>query len=287
MNGITGSSARKEKAGHKWLKGFLRCYPQLKPKKAKNISVNRAMCANLITIGGFFTQYHQVCEKFNIISPMYIWNCDESGVQDVPKEEVIGVAGEKAQCQGTSDRGETSTVLTFANACGQVMPPLIIHKGKKVNETWTYGTSPDVMVHTSVKGYINKAIFYEYAIKWVAYLSRHKRLERKNLLLLDAHKSHIYNLRFIRLMIKNGIEVLAIPAHTSHILQPLDSTSFANFKTAWNNSLIESLFKNVGCKMSKQDFWVVLWPAWCKSMTTAVIVRFQENRNFSIQPWHD
>ena len=153
MNGITGFSARKEKAGHKWLKGFLRCYPQLKSKKAKNISVNRAMCANPITIGGFFTQYHQVCEKFNIISPMYIWNCDESGVQDVPKEEeVIGVAGEKAQCQGPSDRGETSTFLTFANACGQVMPPLIIHKGKKVNETWTYGTSPDVMVHASVKG---------------------------------------------------------------------------------------------------------------------------------------
>ena len=23
--------------------------------------------------------------------------------------------------------------------------------------------------------------------------------------------------------------------------------------------------------MSKQDFWVVFWPAWCKSMTTAVI----------------
>ena len=72
-------------------------------------------------------------------------------------------------------------------------------------------------------------------------------------------------------MIKNGIEVLAIPAHTSHILQPLDSTPFANFKTAWNNSLIEYLFKNVGCKMSKQDFWVVFWPAWCKSMTTAAI----------------
>ena len=80
MNGITGFSARKEKAGHKWLKGFLRHYPQLKPKKAKNISVNRAMCANPITIGGFLIQYHQVCEKFNIISPMYIWNCDESGV---------------------------------------------------------------------------------------------------------------------------------------------------------------------------------------------------------------
>ena len=97
------------------------------------------MCTNPITIGAFFTQYHQICEDFDIISPMYIWNCDESGVQDVPKEdEVIGVVGEKAQHQGPSDRVETSTVLTLANAYGQVMPPLIIHKGKKVNETWTW-----------------------------------------------------------------------------------------------------------------------------------------------------
>ena len=107
MNGITGFSVRKEKVGHKWLKGFLRCYPQLKPKKAKNISVNRVMCANPITIGGFFTQYHQVWEKFNSISPMYISNCDESGVQDVPKEEeVIGVAGEKPQAKAPLIEGK-------------------------------------------------------------------------------------------------------------------------------------------------------------------------------------
>ena len=99
MNGLTGFSPKKEKASQKWLKTFLKCYPLLRPKKAKNISINRAMCANPITVGAFFTQYHQICEDLDIISPMYIWNCDENGVQDVPKEdEVIGVV-----VQGPSD----------------------------------------------------------------------------------------------------------------------------------------------------------------------------------------
>ena len=89
MNGITGFSPRKEKAGHKWLKAFLKHYPLLGPKTAKNISINRAMCTNPITVGAFFTQYHQICEDFDIILPMYIWNCDESGVQDVPKEDEV------------------------------------------------------------------------------------------------------------------------------------------------------------------------------------------------------
>ena len=42
MNGITGFSARKEKAGHNWLKGFLGATPA-EAKKGKNISVNRVM----------------------------------------------------------------------------------------------------------------------------------------------------------------------------------------------------------------------------------------------------
>ena len=130
------------------MKSFLHCHPQLCPKKSKNISVNRAMCANPTTVQKFFTQYAQLLKDKNVDSPYYIWNCDESGVQDVPKEEeVIGVVHEKANSQVPSEHGETSTVLTFANACGQVMPPLVIHKGKQVGKTWTIGTSRDVIVH--------------------------------------------------------------------------------------------------------------------------------------------
>ena len=70
---------------------------------------------------------------------------------------------------------------------------------------------------------------------------------------------------------ENNIEVLAIPAHTSHVIQPLDSTPFANFKSHWNVALIDYLFTLVGCKMLKQDFWLVFWLAWKKSMTTAAI----------------
>ena len=121
-----------------------------------------------------------------------------------------------------------------------------------MGKTWTIGTSRDVIVHASPKGYINKDIFFEYAECWVQYLRRKSRLDKTNIHLLDAHKSHIYNLKFIRLMVENNIEVLAIPAHRSHVIQPLDFTS-------------------VGCKMLKQDFWLVFWLAWKKSMTTAAI----------------
>ena len=72
-------------------------------------------------------------------------------------------------------------------------------------------------------------------------------------------------------MVANKIEVLAIPGHTSHILQPLNLTPFANFKTNWNIQLREYLFQNVGMGMPKHDFWIPFVPAWRKSLTVPAI----------------
>ena len=65
------------------------------------------------------------------------------------------------------------------------------------------------------------------------------------------------------------IEVLAIPGHTSHLLQPLDSTPFANFKTNWNLQFREYLLQNFGVGMPKSDFWIPFLPAWRKFLTVA------------------
>ena len=72
-------------------------------------------------------------------------------------------------------------------------------------------------------------------------------------------------------MTANKIEVPAIPGHTSPIIQPLDSTLLANFKTSWNIQLREYLFQNVGMGMPKHDFWIPFVPACRKSLTVAAI----------------
>ena len=45
------------------------------------------MCANKLTVGKFFNLYEMIIQDYHIESPMNIRNCNESGVQDVPKEE--------------------------------------------------------------------------------------------------------------------------------------------------------------------------------------------------------
>ena len=60
------------------------------------------------------------------------------------------------------------------------------------------------------KGYITKQKFYEYA-QFVRYLKAHKILDRPHLLIVDSHKSHMYNVAFFDLMKEMNIHVMAIP----------------------------------------------------------------------------
>ena len=70
---------------------------------------------------------------------MFIWNCNESGILDVPKEtEVLGITREKMNNVTSKEQGKPSTILTFLNVVGVAFPPVVIHKGGKVSDTWKY-----------------------------------------------------------------------------------------------------------------------------------------------------
>ena len=165
------------------------------------------------------------------------------------------------------EQGEISTALTFANALGQCLPPMVIHKGGKVPDTWLQDKPLGVMLHASETGWINKPLFLEYATRWVHWLKGWKLLDKPHILLLDSHKTHVFNTHFLQLMKEFNITVLAIPPHTSHVTQPLDKTPFATLKREWNENLLAYLFEHVGCGLPKMQFFSVFWPAWQWAMT--------------------
>eukprot|EP00968_Pinguiococcus_pyrenoidosus_P027447 scaffold7379_cov175-Pinguiococcus_pyrenoidosus.AAC.1 len=54
--------------------------------------------------------------------------------------------------------------------------------------------------------------------------------ERRGLLLLDGCATHV-NLEFVEMCRKAGLDVLLRPPHTTHRLQPEDTSCFSMFKT--------------------------------------------------------
>ena len=189
------------------------------------------MAANEPNVRKWFTEYEQLLHDLHINSPEQIWSGDETGVQNVPKEEiVVCIKGKLSYQTVATDQGETSTILTFVSGVSRVLPPMVIHKGEQIQEPWTQDAPVGVHVTATSKGYITKQKFYEYGTWFVRYLKTHKILDRPHLLIVDSHKSHVYNVAFFDLMKEMNIHVMDIPPHTRHIVQALDSTPFAQFK---------------------------------------------------------
>ena len=197
------------------------------------------MGANPTVISQWYNLLKEVMDMVDITSPEQIRSGDKTGVQNIPKE--IKVLGYKKICtfqQVLSEQEETSTVLSFVSTAGNVVPPLVIHEGQCVQDSWKLKAPGDVQLGATTKGYVMKSKFYQYGLHFIKYLKNIGLAKQKNLLIVDGHKSHRCNLPFYEAMRANGIEVLTIPPHTSHLLQPLDSIPFAQFKKHWEKNLM-------------------------------------------------
>ena len=74
------------------------------------------MAANEPNICKWFVEYKKVFHDLKITSPVQIWSGDETGIQNIPKEETVLHEKQKPAYQTiAADQGETSTVLTFVN----------------------------------------------------------------------------------------------------------------------------------------------------------------------------
>ena len=71
----------------------------------------------------------------------------------LPKEELyLGEVNEPLYSTVSADQGETSIVLSFVNAVGRVCPPLVLHKGQRVQANWSDSMSHFIKLAATSKG---------------------------------------------------------------------------------------------------------------------------------------
>ena len=281
-NKRTGFSPTKGIAGKGWLRYFLKRHRELKVKNTKNLSIARAMGANPKSVAAFFDMYKKGLQDNGLLyQPNRIWNIDECGVGDVPfdGEQVVGVTNEPASQTVSGEKATNTTVLTFISAGGMHVPPMLIFKGKRVAQQWREAAPSGYTIRSSEKGYITGKAFREYGEVFVRYLKERGLLSKtkKVMLLLDLHSAHLFNLAFMEYMLANNVEVYCFPPHCTHVLQPLDDTPYAAFKSAYNKALLEMNFRKAGVKINRYEFFRVFIPAFTSSMSPALIQKGYAN----------
>ena len=136
-NGFKGFSKDATETGQKWFGFLLKCYPKLRVKEGvTNLSIARAKASDRDSVTRWYKKYQNVLDQLEITDPKNIWNIDEHGSEDMPKvKKVIGLKGIKQFQKQPHEKPKQTTMLTYVNAAGFALPPLIIHKGK-YHDSW-------------------------------------------------------------------------------------------------------------------------------------------------------
>ncbi|XP_062331300.1 uncharacterized protein LOC134031609 [Osmerus eperlanus] len=142
------------------------------------------------------------------------------------------------QAPGTRDH---ITVLACLNAAGGDIPPFVIYGNGFPGGAYTTGAPRGTLFGKSPSGYIDSELFR----RWFQdHFIKHAVRERPLLLIFDGHKSHL-DLEVINTARREGVVLLCLPPHLSHVLQPLDVGLFPPLKADFAASII-TCFRKCG-----------------------------------------
>jgi hypothetical protein len=136
---------------------------------------------------------------------------------------------------------------------GWAIPPFLIFKAKHHLSAWyKEGDLPhDWIVGVSDNGWTTN----ELGLAWLKHFDTHTKrrvVGSYRLLIIDGHESHD-SLEFQQYCKDNKIITLCMPAHSSHLLQPLDVGCFAPLKKAYGRQA-DNLMRNKITHVTKTEF---------------------------------
>lgn len=127
----------------------------------------------------------------------------------------------------SSERGTLVTMCLAVNALGNTIPPMFVFPRVFYKDHFIRGGPPGCVGTYNKSGWMQGEQFLEFIQHFVSHVR--PTLEKKVLILLDNHESHLY-LPVVDYCRENGAVLLSFPPHYSHKQQPLDRSVFGPFK---------------------------------------------------------
>ncbi|XP_005113599.1 jerky protein homolog-like [Aplysia californica] len=220
----------------------------------------------------YFGDLHKTITELGLREkPAQIWNCDETGLTFCPDASKVlaakGARNVEARCSPSKDN---ITTLVCVNAAGSVMPPMCVVKGKTNRSIHSFAIqdSPEGTIWAyQENGWMNDDI----GVQWFQQVFLPNCGDsRSQLLILDSHHSHEV-LELLEMAKEQLVHVLALPPHTTHMLQPLDRVVFKPFKTAYRRHCIEFLTANPGKTINKVTWPSLLSKTWMSTLKPELI----------------
>lgn len=256
-----------QEVGQRWAYNFVKRHSGLETRLSRRLSNQRAKNEDPEVITEWFRLVQNMV-AFHGITLHDIYNFDESGFRlGHSQNAMVVTATERRQRPKAlvSDSTQWHTVIACVNAEGWSVPPYVIFSGKQMNRAWFHSLPPTWKLGVSPKGWTS----YDHGVAWIQHFddyTKHRTVGQKRLLILDGHDSHMTP-EFESFCEEQGIITLCMPAHSSHLLQPLDVGCFGPLKKAYS-ARIQRLGMVGYHYLIKEDFLPQFKPAYEAAFTS-------------------
>lgn len=271
-----------EIAGEDWFHRFMTRNPELSIRKPEGLSRARINGMKKEKVTEFFKTLENVVEHNDLRGkPECVYNVDETGVPlNNRPPNIVAKKGSKDVVSMTSvERGENVTVLACMNAAGQYIPPFVLFKGVRKRDDFMLGMPSGTEIAMTEKGWVTEEAFK----LWLHHFNRY-RTQGKVILILDGHATHT-SFAVVDLCESLEIELVLIPPHTSHALQPLDVSFFKPLKAYYNQHATTWQHSHPHKGITKVAFGGLFKEAWNQAATVGNAAKgFQKTGIFPLNP---
>ena len=261
-----------------WVNAFAQ-RNNLRIKNSEELEEIRKKTCDRIRVATWFRQFGGLIKAYH---ESLIFNMDETGVSSNRKYKVVVPHGVAGIVPGGAKHQHLTGIVCY-NCHGDHPKPGIILPMLKNMPAELEEFTDNADFYSSPTGWITSDVFQKWAVNFAHWVSRWKqgldqaRRQRRVLLLMDGHTSR-RNLDAIYYLWQKGIDVLTLPGHCSHVMQPFDVAIAAPLKFELKQKI----------QIIEGHMALGVFNGWTHAATTryTLVASFLEAFHKAVTPWN-
>ncbi|XP_059071395.1 MFS-type transporter clz9-like [Cryptomeria japonica] len=211
--------------------------------------------------------------NLNHYSSSQNWNCDETGVQAGRNYgmRVIAKLGQRCVPHLIYKSREWITILACVSACGFRIPGFYLFKYKRHIRNYITNLELGECMAVQEHAWMKKEVFLNWLEHFACSVPGGVSPSRRALMIFDGQGSHV-DFKIIEEARQIGIDLVTLPAHTCHKMQPLDVSAFSPFKNYFKKKRTIWMSKYPQIKIGREEMATLASKAFSQELAPTNII---------------
>ena len=257
-----------DKVTDKWLQRFIARWPDL-----KIIAGDKAGIITEESVTNYYRELLCILQTHGLLEKSHrVYIIHDTGVASRYNKYIVESFPEKnPKCPSVDCvQPPMAVVVSCMNATGQVLPPYLVFKGKRMTKELLSDGLPGTSGKVSDNGLLNSRLLQAFLND---HFLKHVPCSKDNpaVILYDGHRPHV-TVPLIDWAEEQSIILYLLPAHPNHTMQSQDVGSFGPFKSRFESQCGEFLAENPSRIVTRYDICRLVAKTYSQVMIPEVIV---------------